>query len=103
MRSASRSTKVAWMSECTISREVEPHDWPWKLKFMPRTTPSSAASRSASGKITIGFLPPHSSVTVFTATPAARAWIARPVSARPMNAIRGTSGCATSASPASAP
>ena len=37
-----------------VIEEVDPHDWPCQVKFMPRMTPASAASRSASGKTTMG-------------------------------------------------
>ena len=73
------------------------------MKFIPRIAPSTARSRSASGKTTIGFFPPSSSVTVFTLAAAALAWMRRPVAALPMKAIRGMPGCLTSASPTSAP
>ena len=70
---------------------------------MPRIAPSTARSRSASGKTTIGFFPPSSRVTVFTPAAAALAWMRRPVAALPMKAILGMPGCLTSASPTSAP
>ena len=73
------------------------------MKFIPRIAPSTARSRSASGKTTIGFLPPSSSVTVLTLAAAALAWIRRPVAALPMKAIRPMPGCLTSASPTSLP
>jgi len=44
------------------------------VKFIPRTRHVERASMSASGKMTIGFFPPSSRVTVFTATSAALRW-----------------------------
>ena len=48
------------------------------------------------------FLPPSSSVTCFSRSAAARA-MARPVGTLPISAMRGISGCETSAAPQSAP
>ena len=65
--------------------------------------PSTARSRSASANTAIGFFPPSSRETVFTALLAALAWIRNPVATLPMNAMRRTSGCLTRASPTSPP
>ena len=69
---------------------------------MPATIPIEAFARSASGKTMLGDLPPSSSVTRTSRSPAIAA-MRRPVSVPPVNAILETSGCRTSASPASAP
>ena len=37
---------------------MDPQDWPCQRKFIPRTAPSTAASKSASAKTISGFLPP---------------------------------------------
>ena len=64
------------------------------------TAASSARSRSASAKITNGLLPPSSIENFFS--PAL--WTMRlPVRVEPVKEIARTSGCATSASPASLP
>ena len=65
---------------------------------MPRAAPAIASSRSASGKITTGDLPPSSSVTRFRLPVAAR-MIDLPTSVEPVNEILSTSGCSTSAAP----
>ena len=73
------------------------------MKFIPRTTASAASAGSASAKTRIGFLPPSSSVSdLISPVSATVRWIATPVCAEPVNEMRGTSGCATSAAPASA-
>jgi hypothetical protein len=61
-----------------------------------------AAARSASAKITFGLLPPSSIVT-FLSVAAALRTMSFPVSVPPVNEIFATSGCFTSASPASSP
>ena len=99
-----RSTSSASIESWTSTREFDPHDWPCEpMKFIPATTPAAAFSRSASGSTIIAFLPPSSSVTVFTPAAAASAWIARPTRSEPMKARRLTSGCALSAWPTPGP
>ena len=63
---------------------------------MPAIAAAAALSTSTSGKTTSGFLPPSSRLTDLM--PAACV-IARPVGTLPVNAMRRTSGCATSAAP----
>ena len=68
----------------------------------PNTVASSACSRSASAKTTAGLLPPSSIERPFR-NGAAFAKISCPVELSPVNEMSGTSGCFTSASPASSP
>ena len=70
--------------------------------FIPATAARAARTGSTSGKTTIGFLPPSSRLTFLISSAAPRS-TARPVGTEPVKAIRGTSGCATSAAPAVAP
>ena len=62
----------------------------------------AAASRSASSQMIIGSEPPSSSVTRL-APAAASAMTRSPTGVEPVKAILRTSGCVTSASPATAP
>ena len=68
----------------------------------PKIVASIAASRSASAKTTAGDLPPSSIDRPFRCG-AAFAKMSCPVRLSPVNEISGTSGCLTSASPASSP
>ena len=68
----------------------------------PKIVASIAASRSASAKTTAGDLPPSSIERPFRCG-AAFAKMSCPVRLSPVNEISGTSGCLTSASPASSP
>ncbi|CAM5621197.1 hypothetical protein SCANM63S_09716 [Streptomyces canarius] len=63
---------------------------------------STAASKSASAKTMLGFLPPSSSATFFT-VPAAAAISRRPVCRPPVKETRSTSGWSASGAPASGP
>ena len=67
---------------------------------MPRKEPLTAASRSASGRMMFGLLPPSSSVTRFSARPHL-APISRPTAVEPVNATLSTPGWSTSAAPVS--
>ncbi len=58
----------------------------------------TAASRSASGRMMLGDLPPSSSVTRLRSRPH-RSAISRPTALEPVNATLSTPGCATSAAP----
>jgi len=77
-------------------RDPAQQTWPW-LNQIASTTPSTAASRSASAKTTKGDLPPSSSVS-FLPVPAVALRIVRPTSVEPVKAILSTSA-ATSAAP----
>ena len=68
----------------------------------PNRALSTAWSRSASAKMTHGDLPP-SSMDRPLRWGAAAAMIACPVVVSPVNEMRGTPGCATSAAPATSP
>ena len=68
----------------------------------PKIVASIAASRSASAKTTAGDLPPSSIDRPFRYG-AALAKMSCPVRLSPVNEMSGTSGCLTSASPASSP
>ena len=68
----------------------------------PNKAESIAASRSASAKMTHGDFPP-SSIDRPLRLSAADRMMTCPVVVSPVNEIRGTPGCATSAAPASSP
>ena len=69
-----------------------PHVQTWPdAPHTPAIAAAEAASRSASGKMIDGLLPPSSRLTRFTRA-AAAAWIARPVGFEPVNVIASTSG-----------
>ena len=68
----------------------------------PNSVESSAASRSASANTTAGDLPP-SSIDIAFRPGAQFAKMISPVRLSPVNEISWTSGCLTSASPASSP
>ena len=87
------------MPSCTRSREPAQQTCP-PLNQMPSTTPSTAASRSASAQITKGDLPPSSSVSPLP-DPAVARRIARPTSVEPVKATLSTPSWATSAAPVS--
>lgn len=63
---------------------------------------STAVSKSASAKMTLGFLPPSSSATFFTVT-AAVAMMCLPVSSPPVKETMSTAGSSESGAPASGP
>ncbi|GGY15389.1 hypothetical protein GCM10010510_71380 [Streptomyces anandii JCM 4720] len=63
---------------------------------------STAVSKSASAKITLGFLPPSSSATFFTVA-AAAAMIRLPVSGPPVKETMSTAGFSESGAPTSGP
>src|SRR5436190_1995989 len=65
---------------------------------MPWNEPFTAASRSASGRMMLGLLPPSSSVTRLSVC-AALAAISRPTAVEPVNAIFAMPGCSTIAAP----
>ena len=81
------------------SREPAEQICPAFSKIAP-STPSTAASRSASASTTTGDLPPSSSITVSTLSAAARI-TPMPVATEPVKVTCRTSGCATSGAPAS--
>ena len=64
--------------------------------------PATAASRSASAKMTFGLLPPSSNVVRFRVS-AAAFWMILAVSTCPVKAILSTSGWATRAAPVVSP
>ena len=103
--STTRSSTASHRSACMSRRLVAPQLCPpTRAKFEPFTTAAAAVSESTSSKIRMGFLPPSSSVRLLSTPEApARAWTANPVRSEPVNDTLGTSGCATSASPAAAP
>ena len=68
----------------------------------PKSAPSTAASKSASSKTMLGFLPP-SSMVVRLIVFAALAITMRPVSTPPVKAILSTRGSSTSVPPATGP
>ncbi len=74
---------------------------PWLKKTAP-WVPSSAASRSASAKTTLGDLPPSSSETRLR-LPREASRIFRPVSVSPVNVTLSTSSWPASAAPAVGP
>ena len=82
-------------------REPAVHRSPFS-ENTPNSALSVAWSRSASAKMTHGDLPP-SSIDRPLRCGAAAAMIVRPVPVSPVNEMRGTPGCATSAAPATSP
>ena len=86
----------------TRTREVELHDWPCLLKFIPFIAKLAAKSGSASSKIIIGFFPP-SSRDIFFKRGAADFATAIPVLTDPIIAILLMSGCSTKNFPFSGP
>src|SRR5271156_6686861 len=84
------------------AREVEPHDCPHQVKFIPRTAAEATSAGSASGNAIKAFLPPGSSVTFFMVS-AALFKIALPVGTDPIRATLAPRGYVTSASPQSLP
>ena len=100
-----RSTTSEAMEACISSRLVAPQLWPpTRAKLEPFTTAAAATEGSTSPKITMGFLPPSSKVTLLsTPEDPAAACTASPVGSDPVNEMRGTPRWATRAAPASAP
>jgi hypothetical protein len=78
-------------------RDAAVHASPW-LKYPPSTAQGMADSRSASSKMTKGFLPP-SSIRVGVRLAAAVRSTALPVLGAPVKEIFPTSGCPASAAP----
>ena len=72
-----------------------------QLRNERRVAPATAAPRSAERVTIIGQLPPSSSVSRLML--GHERWIARPVALDPVKAILSTSGCSTSAWPATDP
>ena len=64
-RRTTAATKLSWMERSTSSREPAQQAWPQLPKAL-NTTPSRAASKSASAKTVLGALPPSSRPTFFT-------------------------------------
>ena len=89
------------MDSSTTSRAPAEQTCPECTKA-PLRALSTAASKSASAKITLGFLPPSSRATFFT-VPAAAAAITRPVASPPVKETMSTSRCVESAGPTSDP
>ncbi len=99
MRALRRAVKRSATPSATRIREPAQQTWPW-LNQIASTTPSTAASRSASGKTMNGDLPPSSSVS-FLPEPAVWRRISLPTSVEPVKAILSTSGWPTIAAPVS--
>ncbi len=98
-RSASPDTKRSWSGSSTKMRSTPEQTWP-QLKNDPHAAPSRARSTSASAKTSIGSLPPSSSVTGQSRSPAAAAtW--RPTSAEPVKKTLAMPRARTSAAPSS--
>ena len=98
MRADSRDSNRSATASATRIRDPAQQTWP-PLNQIESTTPSTAASRSASGMTTKGDLPPSSSVSRFP-VPASWPAMARPTSVEPVKAILSTSA-ATRAAPVS--
>src|SRR5690606_8114471 len=98
IRPGSTSRNLSYWLRCTQHLDVDPHDCPAHVKFLPPIAPFVALSKSASGQIMRGFLPPSSNVTgmIFSALDLRTA---TPVSVEPISVTRLTSGCLTRASP----
>lgn len=100
-RTTSLRTTSLCTGRCTNRREPATHDWPLPSK-MPSATAATAASISASAKTMCGDLPPNSSATGMSLRAATSA-MHRPLSVPPVKDTMRTSGCPTSATPASWP
>ncbi|MNL37080.1 hypothetical protein D3C87_1592010 [compost metagenome] len=99
IRALSLAIMRSAMPSCRSRRDPAQHTWPW-LNQMASTTPSTAASRSASSKTTKGLLPPSSRLS-FLPDPAVATRIARPTSVEPVKAILSIPSWSTISLPAS--
>ncbi len=97
IRAASFAVKRSATLSATRIRAPAQQTCPW-LNQVASTTPSTAASRSASSKTRKGDLPPSSSVSPLP-VPAVARRISRPTSVEPVKATLSTPGWATSAAP----
>ena len=77
------------------------HDWP-TLRMPAATAAGMARAKSASGRMTLGDLPPSSWATRLTVGAAACA-TSTPARVEPVIEIMSTSGCVASAAPTSGP
>ena len=100
-RAASSFTKLSCSESCTISRAPAEHTCP-ECRNAAVSALSTTVSKSVPSNTMLGFLPPSSSATRRTPC-AAEAMIFSPVASPPVNEIRSTPGCATSACPAVPP
>src|SRR6266545_3811747 len=82
-------------------RLADAQRWP-AFEKADATAQRTELSRSASSQTTSAFLPPSSRQTFASRRPAVSE-IQRPLAAEPVKLTRSTSGCSTSAAPASAP
>ena len=96
-RRTTSSTKASWRESSTISRAPAEQTWPECRNTAVRAK-STAVSKSASAKTTLGFLPPSSSATFFTVA-AAVAMIRLPVSSPPVKETMSTRGSSESGAP----
>ena len=101
VRRTSSSTNFSWMDSSTMMRAPAEHTCPEWTK-PPLRALSTAASKSASAKMTFGFLPPSSRATRFTVSAACLA-IILPVTRPPVKETISTSGWVDSGLPAVAP
>ena len=85
----------------TYTRSTDVHTWP-ALQNPPQDVPFAAMFISASSQMITGSFPPNSRATFFKFSDAKRE-IRFPVLTEPVKVMMGTSGCFTSASPASPP
>ena len=97
-RRATSATNSFATEASTSSRGWETQHSPL-LKFMPKTTPAAASSRSASANTRLAALPPSSS-EIFFMFPAAAASTFLPVAVEPVNDTRSTIFDSVSACPA---
>src|SRR5215207_8465371 len=91
----------SWTLSWTSTRVLQVQTCP-EAPHTPIIAVADADSRSASGKMISGLLPPSSRLTRLTRA-AAAAWIARPVSFKPVNVIASTPGWATMPAPTVSP
>ena len=82
-------------------RVGEAHDWP-QLRIMPSTPLGTALAKSASGRNTLGDLPPSSCTTRLIVGAAACA-TSTPARVEPVKETMSTSGCADIAEPTTSP
>ncbi len=98
-RRLSACSTSSWTDSWTRRREPAQQTWPW-LKKIPVTMPSTAWSIGASSKTMLAPLPPSSSVARLSVPAICRA-MDLPTAVEPVKATLFTSGCSTSAEPAS--
>src|SRR6188768_3179402 len=99
--SAASASNSASLAAGTTIRVGEAHDWP-QLRIMPSTPLGTAVAKSASGRNTLGDLPPSSCTTRLTVV-AAFCATSTPARVEPVNETMSTSGWPDIAAPTTSP